>query len=85
MKLGLTAEQEGELQSVLEHHVDVFRLEFGQDLPVDVELLKVRLKEGAGLVKCVLRRYPPAAAPRTIAKKTPFEYRMTIDSRPINA
>ncbi|ETV76454.1 hypothetical protein H257_09473 [Aphanomyces astaci] len=110
IQLGLSPAHESELRRILGDHTDVFRLEFGQALPVDVEPLKVRLKEGAVPVKCALRRYPPAhmeylkqhveeleaaglvnhnnretwaAAPRIVAKKAPGEYRMTIDSRPM--
>ncbi|RHZ13622.1 hypothetical protein DYB26_010716, partial [Aphanomyces astaci] len=60
IQLGLYPANEGELWRVLDDHADVFRLEFGQDLPVDVEPLKVRLKEGAVPVKCALSRYPSA-------------------------
>ncbi|ETV72564.1 hypothetical protein H257_12330 [Aphanomyces astaci] len=58
--LGLSPAQEGELQRILGDLGDVFRLEFGQDLPVDVEPLKVPLKEEAVPIKCALRRYPQA-------------------------
>ncbi|KAH9150968.1 hypothetical protein AeRB84_006310 [Aphanomyces euteiches] len=57
---GLNQVQAKELRRVLFDHIDVFRLDFGRDLPVDVEPLKVRLKDGAVPVKCALRRYPPA-------------------------
>ncbi|ETW07249.1 hypothetical protein H310_01813 [Aphanomyces invadans] len=60
MERGLTDAQAMELRRILTHHIDVFRLEFGRDLPVDVEPLMVRLKEGAVPVKTSLRRYPPA-------------------------
>ncbi|ETW00622.1 hypothetical protein H310_07193 [Aphanomyces invadans] len=60
---GLSAAQEDELRRILKRHVGVFRLDFGRELPVDVEPLKVRLKEVHSVavsVKCAMRSYPPA-------------------------
>ena len=100
------------LRGLLATYEDVFRLEFGQDPPVRVEPLQVRLKEGAVPVKCKQRRYPPvhrefldnhvrelmgaglvyenhrsrwASPPRIVAKKDPGQYRMTVDTRGVNA
>ncbi|RLO03028.1 hypothetical protein DYB28_001061 [Aphanomyces astaci] len=40
IQLGLSPAHEGELRRILDDHADVFRLDFGQALPVDVEPLK---------------------------------------------
>ncbi|KAH9093688.1 hypothetical protein Ae201684P_016312 [Aphanomyces euteiches] len=57
---GLTAEETTRLESLLSKHVDVFREDLGNDPPVKVEPLKVRVKPDSKPVKCGMRRYPPA-------------------------
>ncbi|KAH9136416.1 hypothetical protein AeRB84_018405, partial [Aphanomyces euteiches] len=57
---GLTAEEAARLESLLSRHVDVFREDLGNDPPVKVEPLKVRVKPDSKPVKCGMRRYPPA-------------------------
>ncbi|KAF0742575.1 hypothetical protein Ae201684P_008386 [Aphanomyces euteiches] len=57
---GLTAEETARLESLLSRHVDVFREDLGNDPPVKVEPLKVRVKPDSKPVKCAMRRYPPA-------------------------
>ncbi|KAH9137526.1 hypothetical protein AeRB84_017790, partial [Aphanomyces euteiches] len=57
---GLTAEEPARLESLLSRHVDVFRDDLGNDPPVKVEPLKVRVKPDSKPVKCGMRRYPPA-------------------------
>ena len=47
---------------LLQEFLDVFRLGFGNDPPVKVEPLKVRLKPDAKPVKCGNRRYAPVHA-----------------------
>ncbi|KAH9069021.1 hypothetical protein Ae201684P_004951 [Aphanomyces euteiches] len=51
---------EARLESLLSRHVDVFREDLGNDPPVKVEPLKVRVKPDSKPVKCGMRRYPPA-------------------------
>ncbi|POM71351.1 CRN2-like protein [Phytophthora palmivora] len=72
------------LQQLLARYCDVFRLAFGNDPPVKVPPLKLRLKVGARPVKAKARRRW-ASAPRIVAKKQPGEYCMTVDSRAANA
>lgn len=48
-----------QLKALLEKHLDVFRLSFGNDPPVKVEPLKVRLRPDARPVKAKARRLPP--------------------------
>ncbi|ETW06863.1 hypothetical protein H310_02996 [Aphanomyces invadans] len=55
----LTDVQAVEFRHIRTHHMDVFRLELGRDLPVNVASLMARLKKDAVLVKTSLRRYPP--------------------------
>ena len=45
--------------TLLKNQVDVFRLVLGRDAPVDIQPMKVRLKENAVPVKSKARRYPP--------------------------
>ena len=56
---GLTVEETARLESLLSRHVDVFREDLGNDPPVKVEPLKVRVKPDSKPVKCGMRRYPP--------------------------
>jgi hypothetical protein len=56
---GLNNEQVNILVKPLKKYQEVFRTSFGQDPPVKVQPLKVRLKSGAELVKSSTRRYPP--------------------------
>ena len=48
-----------ELRKLLTRHSDVFRLELGQDPPVDMPPLKVNLRDDARPVRCKARRYGP--------------------------
>ncbi|KAF0699578.1 Aste57867_9866 [Aphanomyces stellatus] len=48
------------LESLLSKHVDVFREDLGDDAPVKVEPLNVRIKPNSMPFKCGMRRYPPA-------------------------
>ena len=109
---GMSRAAADRLRALLDEYTDVFRLEFGQDPPVSVEPLRVRLKPDAVPVKCKQRRYPPvhrefleqhvqelqdaglvfenhrsrwASPPRIVAKKEPGQYRMTVDTRGVNA
>lgn len=58
-KMGLTLDGRAKLVALLHLRVDCFRVEFGNDPPVRVAPLKVRLKEGAKPVKAQPRRYSP--------------------------
>ncbi|KAF0728909.1 hypothetical protein AaE_009417, partial [Aphanomyces astaci] len=82
------------LHGLLAKHIDVFREDLGDDPPVKVEPLKVRIKPSSTSVKCGMRRYPPLhveymrshmAALEANDMKEVGDLRMTIDSRPINA
>ncbi|ETV93471.1 hypothetical protein H310_12522 [Aphanomyces invadans] len=57
---GLTGDDVERLKALLSKHVDVFRIDLGNDPPVKVEPLKVRIKPKSTPVKCGMRRYPPA-------------------------
>ena len=54
---GLGESQSHRLTAILEEYEDVIRLEFGQDPPLKVDPLRVRLREDATPVGCRLRRY----------------------------
>jgi hypothetical protein len=109
---GLTDQGAEILSDLLDEFVDVFRVAFGNDPPIAIEPLKVRLKPDATPIKCSTRRYAPlhreymeehvaeleaaglvytnhrsrwCSAPRIVAKKTPGEFRMTVDVRGVNA
>ncbi|GMF39925.1 unnamed protein product [Phytophthora fragariaefolia] len=56
---GLPSYEVEQLRDLLFGYVDVFRLSFGNDPPVRVPPLRVRLKEGARAVEAKARRYPP--------------------------
>ena len=57
---GLGQANSQQLWELLVEYADVFRLSFGSDPPVDIEPLRVRLREGAQPIKCKNRRYPAA-------------------------
>ncbi|KAF0775740.1 hypothetical protein AaE_000560, partial [Aphanomyces astaci] len=57
--LGLAPAETTRLNDLLAKHIDVFREDLGDDPPVKVEPLKVRIKPGSTPVKCGMRRYPP--------------------------
>ncbi|OWZ24728.1 hypothetical protein PHMEG_000162 [Phytophthora megakarya] len=109
---GLPDPEGDELRDLLLRYVDVFCLSFGNDSPVRVPPLQVRLKEGVRPVKAKARRLPPAhkryleehireleehgllvknyrgrwaSAPRIVTKRPPDDYRMTVDTRAVNA
>ncbi|KAE9117805.1 hypothetical protein PF010_g8473 [Phytophthora fragariae] len=48
-----------ELESIIIHHIDVFRIWIGRDPPVDMPPMEVKLKPGAVPVRCRARRYSP--------------------------
>ncbi|KAE9309133.1 hypothetical protein PF008_g20785 [Phytophthora fragariae] len=58
-KMGLTLDGRAKLAAVLHFRADCFRVEFGNDPPVRVVPLKVRLKDGVRPVKAQPRRYSP--------------------------
>ncbi len=60
IKSGMPSQYKQRLNSLLTKYSDVFRTSFGQDPPVKVDPLKIRLKPNAEPVKCTARRYPPA-------------------------
>ncbi|KAG6622734.1 Retrotransposon protein, Ty3-gypsy subclass [Phytophthora cinnamomi] len=49
-----------QLRELLIKYRDVFRVSFGQDPPIRVEPLRVRVRDGATPVRISARRYPPA-------------------------
>ncbi|GMF31949.1 unnamed protein product [Phytophthora fragariaefolia] len=49
-----------QLRDLLVKYRDVFRLSFGQDPPIRVEPLRVRVRDGATPVRFSVRRYQPA-------------------------
>ncbi len=57
---GLSGDEAEHLRSLLLKHVDVFRVDLGDDPPVKVEPLKVRIKPDSVPVRCGMCRYPPA-------------------------
>ncbi|KAE9282551.1 hypothetical protein PR003_g27380 [Phytophthora rubi] len=57
--MGLTLDGRAKLAAVLHFRADCFRVEFGNDPPVRVVPLKVRLKDGVRPVKAQPRRYSP--------------------------
>ncbi|ETV90284.1 hypothetical protein H310_14899 [Aphanomyces invadans] len=57
--LGQRDEEVERLEHLLSKVLDVFRTDVGNDPPIKVEPLKVRLKPDAVSVKCSMRRYPP--------------------------
>ena len=109
---GLSVDEGQRLWQLLEQYHDIFRLEFGNDPPVQVPPLKVHVRPDAVPVKCKQRRYSPlhreylrqhlddlvaagllypnhrsrwASPPRIVSKKEPGQYRMTVDTRGVNA
>ncbi|ETV65133.1 hypothetical protein H257_18058 [Aphanomyces astaci] len=56
---GLAPAEATRLHDLLAEHIDVFREDLGDDPPVKVEPLKVRIKPGSTPVKCGMQRYPP--------------------------
>ncbi|GMF52587.1 unnamed protein product [Phytophthora fragariaefolia] len=58
-KMGLTLDGRAKLATVIHFSADCFRVEFGNDPPVRVVPLKVRLKDGVRPVKAQPRRYSP--------------------------
>ncbi|KAE8992472.1 hypothetical protein PR001_g20930 [Phytophthora rubi] len=58
-KMGLTLDGRAKLRAILRVRVDCFRVEFGNDPPVRVEPMQVRLKAGASPVRAQPRRYSP--------------------------
>nr|CCA26840.1 AlNc14C421G11525 [Albugo laibachii Nc14] len=56
-KNGCPEEMLGQMKDLLLAKQDCFRLELGQEPPVDVSPLKVRLKENAVPVRCKARKY----------------------------
>uniref|UniRef100_H3GWP3 Reverse transcriptase domain-containing protein n=1 Tax=Phytophthora ramorum TaxID=164328 RepID=H3GWP3_PHYRM len=56
---GLPSDCVETLQQLLVRYCDIFRLAFGNDPPIKVPPLKIRLKQGARPVKAKARRYPP--------------------------
>lgn len=57
---GLPPTEGDTLWALLSRYEYVLRLSFGNDPPVDVPVLRVRLKEGVRPVKAKARRYPPS-------------------------
>ncbi|EGZ29951.1 hypothetical protein PHYSODRAFT_468927 [Phytophthora sojae] len=58
-KMGLTLDGTAKLTSILRVRADTFRVEFGNDPPVSVAPMQVRLKQGAQPVRAQPRRYSP--------------------------
>ncbi|RHY10127.1 hypothetical protein DYB36_014187, partial [Aphanomyces astaci] len=54
---GLVPAEAMRLHDLLAKHIDVFREDLGDDPPVKVEPLKVRIKPSS--TSCGMRRYPP--------------------------
>jgi hypothetical protein len=59
--IGLSGDEVERLRPLLSKHVDVFRVDLGDDTPVKLEPLKVRIKPDSVPVRCGMRRYPPRA------------------------
>ncbi|KAE9339726.1 hypothetical protein PF008_g11434 [Phytophthora fragariae] len=57
---GLAEPLVAQLRELLVEYGDVFRVSFGQDPPIRVEPLRVRVRDGATPVRISARRYPPA-------------------------
>jgi hypothetical protein len=47
-----------QLRELLEKYRDVFRVSFAKDPPIDVELMEIKLQEGARPVMARSRSYP---------------------------
>ncbi|KAE9040570.1 hypothetical protein PR002_g4896 [Phytophthora rubi] len=58
-KMGLTLDDRAKLRTILRVRVDCFRVDFGNDPPVRVGPMQVRLKAGAPPVRAQPRRYFP--------------------------
>jgi hypothetical protein len=58
--IGLSGDEAERLRSLLSKHVNVFRVDLGDDPLVKVEPLKVWIKPDSVPVRCGMRRYPPA-------------------------
>jgi transposase InsO family protein len=56
---GLTEKGVQRLERMLEEYRDVFRIEFANDPPVEVDPMKVQIKPESAPVMCKSRRYPP--------------------------
>ncbi|RHZ02863.1 hypothetical protein DYB31_014784, partial [Aphanomyces astaci] len=55
---GLAPAEAMRLLDLFAKHIDVFGEDLGDDLPVEVEPLEVRIKPGSTPVKCGMRWYP---------------------------
>jgi len=56
---GLSGSGQKQLREMLEEYVDVFRVAFAKDPPIDIEPMEIKLQDGARPIMARSRRYPP--------------------------